>query len=249
MRKDFDRFGIAAALLATVAGCSSMPGAGFDAGELAQSTARIFDTRPVPASLPPAPRPSFARGDTFIYGATTVRRVSASNAQGVEWTTQRNELQRGSRDFFAPFHLYETPVSRIDSTLVGEPGKLWPLQVGNKVSFEESRRVTWKKTGHSRTQQLRWECEVVDTRMSYVPAGDFASYHVACRSYYPGFFLPVQVISWDYAPSIGHYVRRAWIDGRRSREMKLSAALPGKAATPARVAAVLERLAEEAKPK
>lgn len=245
----YGRYLLVAALPASLAACGSIPIAGVDAGELAQSAAKVFDTRPIPASLPPASRPKLGRGDTFIYGATTVRKVSASKADSLEWTTQRNELQRGSRDFFAPFQLYETPVSRVDSSLRGDPGGLWPLQVGNKVSFEETRRVTWKKTGHSRTQQLRWECEVVDMRMSYVPAGDFATYHVTCRSYYPGFFLPVQVINWDYAPSVGHYVRRSWIDGRRQREMKLSAALPGKAATPARVAAVLERLAEESVPK
>lgn len=246
--KRFADVSVAAALLLGAAGCAVLPGVGTDAGEMARSAAKAFDTRPVPATLAPAPRPNYARGDTFIYGATTVRSVRTANAKGVEWSTQHNEVQRGSRDFFAPFHLYETPVARIDSEISGDPGKLWPLQVGNKVSFEESRRVTWKSTGHSKAQILRWECEVVDMRMSYVPAGDFPSYHVACRSYYPGFFLPVNIITWDYAPSIGHYVQRAWMDGRRPRTMALSAALPGKAATPARIAAVLERLAEEARP-
>ena len=49
----------------------------------------------------------------------------------------------------------------------------------------------------------------------------------------------------DYAPSLGHYVRRTWFADRRQREVMLSAALPGKAATPARIEAVLARLAAE----
>ena len=81
--------------------------------------------------------------------------------------------------------------------------------------------------------------------MSFVPAGDFATWHVRCAAFSPNFPLPLQTITWDYAPSLGHYVRRTWFEDRRQREVMLSAALPGKAATPARIEAVLARLAEE----
>jgi hypothetical protein len=57
---------------------------------------------------------------------------------------------------------------------------------------------------------------------------------------------PIQVVYWDYAPRIGHYVRReSWLprSGRRSVR-ELSAALPAALANPRRIDAVLERLAK-----
>lgn len=211
--KRFADVSVAAALLLGAAGCAVLPGVGTDAGEMARSAAKAFDTRPVPATLAPAPRPNYARGDTFIYGATTVRSVRTANAKGVEWSTQHNEVQRGSRDFFAPFHLYETPVARIDSEISGDPGKLWPLQVGNKVSFEESRRVTWKKTGHSKTQTLRWECEVVDMRMSYVPAGDFPQLPLGLPQLLPG-LLPAGEYHYLGLCAVHRPLCAALVDGR-----------------------------------
>ena len=58
-------------------------------------------------------------------------------------------------------------------------------------------------------------------------------------------YVPLQTITWDYAPTLGHYVRRTWFEGRRQRKVMLSAALPGKVATPALIEAVLARLAGE----
>ena len=54
--KRFADVSVAAALLLGAAGCTVLPGAGTDAGDMVRSAARAFDTRPVPASLAPAPR-------------------------------------------------------------------------------------------------------------------------------------------------------------------------------------------------
>lgn len=91
----------------------------------------------------------------------------------------------------------------------------------------------------------RWDCEVVDARVSFLPPGDFATWHVRCSAFSSNFPVPLQTITWDYAPTLGHYVRRTWFEGRRQRKVMLSAALPGKVATPALIEAVLARLAGE----
>ena len=75
-----------------------------------------------------------------------------------------------------------------------------------------------------------------------MPAGDFETFHVRCKSYRQDFFLQLQTITWDYAPSLGHYVRRTWYERGRPRQSQLAAALPGALATAPRVAATLERL-------
>lgn len=226
--------------------CSNMPAIGLDDPErvIAGST-ESFTNRPVPTSLPPATRPRLARGDTFIYGNTRIRRVTEVDPKGISWVTEDGAEQRGSLDFFAPQLRYTTPGAQVESTIDGNPAALWPLLAGNKVSFVETRKTTWTLGGNQRSHTLRWECEVADMRMSYVPAGDFETFHVICRGYLPILFVPIQVVTWDYAPGLGHYVRRTWFSGGRQRQTMLSAALPGKLATTKRIEAVVNRLASE----
>ncbi|NLF55701.1 MAG: hypothetical protein GX576_15135 [Thauera phenolivorans] len=236
---------IPCAAAALLGACARLPAVGFDAGAMFEDVRSTFDTRPVPASLAPALRPAYRRGDTFVFGRKTVRRVAAVGRDGIEWTTEDGERYRATRDFFVPHLAYEHAGQRVSSTISGRPEGLWPLEVGKKLSFEETRRTFWPATGNTRSVDFRWDCEVVDARMAYVAAGDFETFHVRCSAYRAGFFLPVQTLSWDYSPALGHYVRRTWFDGGSSRELVLSAALPGELASETRIARVLERLATE----
>lgn len=225
--------------------CARLPAVGFDAAAALEDVRRTLDTRPVPANPAPAARPAYRRGDTFVFGRKTVRRVAAAGRDGVEWTTEHGARYRATRDFFVPHLAYEHAGQRVSSTISGRPEGLWPLEVGKRLSFEETRRTVWPATGNSRSVSYRWDCEVVDARMAYVAAGDFETFHVRCSAHRAGFFLPVQTLSWDYAPTLGHYVRRTWFDAGKPRELVLSAALPGALASEARIARVLERLAAE----
>lgn len=235
----------ATAATLAIAGCAQLPAVPFHGDALLDETRAALDTRPQRIDLAPAARPTLQRGDTFVFGRSTVTRVAATSAQTLTWTLPDGRSLRGTRDFFAPALSADHPGRHVDSTIDGDPSALWPLAAGKRISFEETRRTTWATTGHVREVRRRWECEVVDARMSFVPAGDFATWHVRCAAFSPNFPLPLQTITWDYAPSLGHYVRRTWFEDRRQREVMLSAALPGKAATPARIEAVLARLAEE----
>lgn len=229
-----------------VAGCAQLPAGGLqEALDALTPTPRV---EAVAIELPPAPRPSVRAGDTYVYGASSVRRVAAVGATSLTWTTTDGQSFRSSREFFAPLLEQSNPRQRHRSTLSGQPGALWPLSVGKRVSFEET-RVTWLATvDREVTTRLRWDCEVQDARLSSVPAGDFETFHVVCKAYRPGFFLPLQTVTWDYAPSMGHYVRRTWFEGGRSRQATLAAALPASLATPPRIAATLQRLAVSATP-
>jgi hypothetical protein len=235
---------IGAALLA--AGCSHLPSGGLQ-DALDVFTPSASGPR-VPIHLDPAPRPAVRAGDTYIYGAASVRRVSAVSATALTWTTTDGHSLRTGRDFFTPLLEQTLPDQRLTSRLSGQPGAMWPLAVGKKVTFEESRTTRMTVLAREVSTQLRWECEVVDTRLSQVPAGDFETYHVACKAYRSGFFLPVQSVTWDYAPSLGHYVRRTWFEGGRPRQAVLAAALPAPLATPPRIAATLERLRQMQQP-
>jgi hypothetical protein len=110
------------------------------------------------------------------------------------------------------------------------------------VDFVEERTEPGVFPGSQRQTTLQWTCEVQDIRLSVVPAGDFPTFHVVCRSRREGLPLVLQTARWDYAPSLGHFVRHSWNEGGRRHELVLSAALPGELATPQRLQRLLERL-------
>lgn len=228
---------VAAAL---TGGCSNLPSGGLqDAIDAFTPAEPVLAIAP---ALPPAPRPSVRVGDTYVYGAASVRRVAAVTATALSWTTTDGQRLRTSRDFFAPVLEQTLPDRRITSRLSGQPGALWPLSVGKTVTFSESRYSELTALQRTIETSLRWECAVIDTRVSQVPAGDFETFHVTCKAFRSGFFLPLQTVTWDYAPSLGHYVRRTWFEGGRQRESQLGAALPGSLATASRLQATLQRL-------
>ena len=225
---------------ALAAGCSHLPSGGLqDAIDALTPTEAVAG---IPRALPPAPRPAVRVGDTYVFGAASVRRVAAVSPTALTWTTTDGQNIRTGRDFFTPVLEQTLPDRRITSRLSGQPGALWPLSVGKKVSFEEARVTAMTVFDREITTQLRWDCEVVDTRVSQVPAGDFDTFHVVCKARRADFFLPLQTVTWDYAPSLGHYVRRTWFERGQRRQSALGAALPGPLATAPRVAATLERL-------
>lgn len=242
------RSGSAPALLAAAlaTACSHLPSGGLqDAIDAFTPNEPVAGVAP---TLPPAPRPAVRVGDTYVFGAASVRRVASVTPTSLTWTTTDGQRLRTSRDFFAPLLEQTLPDGRITSRLSGEPGALWPLSVGKTVTFNEARNSELTALQRTIETSLRWECAVIDTRVSQVPAGDFETFHVACKAFRSGFFLPLQTVTWDYAPSLGHYVRRTWFDGGRQRESQLGAALPGSLATASRLQTTLQRLQQMQQP-
>lgn len=226
---------------ALLSACARMP-SGLVTDATGVFTSDAAATPPVALELPPARRAPYRVGDTFVYGRIGVERVSAVRGDGLEWTGPEGQTFRTGLDFFTPLTQPDGQNPAATSTLKGNPGALWPLSVGREVVFEEVRRAPALVTGRPAETRYRWECRVEDIRISAVPAGDFAAYHVVCRSYRPGLRLPRQTARWDYAPSLGHFVRYSWNEGGRRQELQLSAALPGELATPARLSQLLQRL-------
>lgn len=236
-----------AALL--LAGCSVVPlgPQGQPGTDEAPARAAPAPTqRVVPLTLAPAPRPTLRPGDTFFYGRSTVLRLLSVQGGQQHWsrTTAPTELH-STGDFFAPPLRTSSPGQTTESTLEGRPGDLWPLAPGKSVRFAERRQITWTALRLSRSVRYEWHCEVVDARMSYVPAGDHETFHVRCEGRSDSLLFPTERLSWDYAPLVGHEVRRTWFAGGRERVATLSAALPGSVANEERIASVLRRLATQ----
>jgi hypothetical protein len=222
-----------------LAGCSQLP-TGMVAD--AQEAMSRPNAEALALQLPAASRPAYRVGDTFVYGRTGVERVARVGRDTLEWTGPEGQSFLTRTDFFAPLLQQNRWGREIRSTLRGHPAALWPLQVGRSVAFEEERTEPGVMPGSQRQTTLQWTCEVEDMRLSVVPAGDFPSFHVVCRSRREGLPLVLQTARWDYAPSLGHFVRHSWNEGGRRHELVLSAALPGELATPQRLQRLLDRL-------
>ena len=80
--KSFYPIALSCTAAVMMSACSHIPAVALDTERLADDAMRAFDTRPVPTQLPPAPRPSYGRGDTFIYGTTSLFRVTAVRRSG-----------------------------------------------------------------------------------------------------------------------------------------------------------------------
>lgn len=233
---------IAVLASALLAGCSHLPSGGLqDAVDALRGDAT---PAPPPVVLADAPAPARRAGDTFVFGRATVRRVVAVSGAQIEWATTDGQHYRSSTHFFTPVLAFDTPHEQRRSMLRGNPGALWPLRVGRRVTFDEERTTRLTPLGLEQRSTLRWECAVLGTRAVSVPAGDYDSFQVRCeaRRLDMPLRVPLQVVTWDYAPALGHYVRRQWFEGGRARESVLGAALPARLATPERVAGALERL-------
>ncbi len=200
-------------------------------------------------NLPPAKRRSYRKGDVFIYGDGHVKRVMESSKEIVVWGDAEKEIYRTGNHFFLPRirQVYDNRI--VSRRFTGDVDALWPLKPGKRVSFTERRRTYWPAEDREVVAARQWNCEVEDARVTVVPAGSYDTYRVTCRSYRAGRFSarnfgPVQTVYWDYAPKLGHFVRKERVSGKsnRVRVQQLSASLPASLATQRRIAATVKRL-------
>jgi hypothetical protein len=205
-----------------------------------------------PIALPPAQRPAYTPGQVFVYNRDRLRRVASVRDGEIQWRDRDGPVFRSTEHFFMPrtFQDYRNRTVRREFT--GDPGAIWPLALGKAVEFTELRTTERKDTGAVDETTRRWRCEVDDARVTETLAGAFDTFRVTCRSYREGFrsvrrLNPIQVVRWDYAPQIGHYVRReSWSPRSNRRNVRtLSAAMPAALATPQRINALMRRLASD----
>lgn len=230
---------VAAHLL--LAGCAAI-----DAAD--ESFRRLFDGDLGSAiDLAPAPRPVLVAGDTFVYEGKRVRQVASVANGSVRWRDLERDLYRTSPDFFVPTLHQRRSDRTVTRQVLGDPSALWPLAPGRRVEFIVD-TVTVHDDGRRDGPSRRfWRCRVPGAREAETPAGTFDAYRVVCQSARSPAGSPVVVVSWDFAPRVGHVVAREWRNVRTGERAAyaLEAVLPGALATPERLRAVLARLASD----
>ena len=104
-----------------------------------------------------------------------------------------------------------------------------------------------QRPGRAARSVSLWVCKTGKLRLFTVKAGTYEAIPVKCDRYSPTTMRLIEQREWDYAPELGHYVRRVTVNYLRgtSRTVELVAALSGPAASKARLTA-LARAARQA---
>jgi len=184
-------------LALTLGACGTGPG-GDDAGPAGASATSNVIVDP-PGRIAQAPLPSYAVGDRYVFDnpeETWV--ISAVDDGTVTWESDLGGMRVTPRDPLMPSLRSASPeVGVVRREVQHQTGSLWPLEIGKEASFLVSAGMEGQPA-----QSLAWNCRVVSTTRTEVPAGAFNTYKVACvRS--DGLRLYTY-----HAPTVGYFVRR-----------------------------------------
>lgn len=167
--------------------------------------------------LAPASFPTYHAGDRYFYTRRGVDTITAVNELDFEIVRRNNRRTVFNRNIFQPETFMETSRSLISRTVSLQSGRLWPLEVGNSVTYRSDLVVVSKETGAERELSRRWRCEVHSKARVSALAGEFDTYRIDCtRLRSRG--RPSLERTWFYAPEIGTYVMRRDFSFSRNRE-------------------------------
>ncbi len=191
------------------------------------------------ASAMPAPVP-VSRNDAFVFSDGHVEQVRSVKNGAVEWGGLSKRSYWRPQGTFLPITIWTTGVGEGRRTIIGHPEEMWPLGTRRSTHF----RVVTQTRRKGREDWVRnveqWRCKAGNPREIKVRAGVFDAVRIACDRFSPTNMKLVERLEWDFAPAIGHYVRRVRINYARAdrRAIELVSALHGPAASNDRLKAL-----------
>ncbi|MBY0432132.1 MAG: SPOR domain-containing protein [Rhodospirillales bacterium] len=161
-------------------GCAQAP-----SGNTAAASARV-------------PAPTFAVGDSFTWSNPQTTWTVAGMAGGlVQWRNERGEEASSTYDPLLPPLSWATQDGSGKYQFQAVEGEIFPLLPGKTMSYT----VVGDSDREPHHWQLAWQCAVGARTRVRVPAGEFETYPVTCRS-------EVAEQIFQYAPAVNHYVLR-----------------------------------------
>lgn len=197
------------------------------------------------AALPaPIAMPVYEPGDAYVYSDGRVERVIRAEGQQMVWSGLSGASYKRSRNFIVPVLEWRSGRGTGMRQVRGDPDALWPIS-GSKGGGKSARfRVITETKANPQASAKRsvslWVCSTSKPKQFTVPAGSYTAIPVKCERYSPTTMRLIEQREWDYAPELGHYIRRVTVNYLRgtTRKVELVAALSGPAASKARLAAL-----------
>lgn len=168
-------------------------------------------------ALPPAPLPTVRVGDSISWSNGQTETVVAVDGEVVRWRDQDGNTYSGYRNFMLPSLAWDYPETRATTRIDLAPDTLWPLKAGNDVHFTVEQRLTQKIHDSEVGYTDEWACAVLGTERVTVRLGSFDTWKLRCQRYWRG--SNIGEIVWNYAPALGHVVRRTWTGGKAPDEL------------------------------
>lgn len=187
--------------------------------------------------------PRYEAGQAFIYDNGRVEVVRAAADDRVTWAARSGRTYVRDANLIVPILEWSYRGQEGRRTIIGDPGRLWPLDAGRSVQFRAVNETRDRDDRLRRSVHL-WRCGTRAQQIITVPAGRFTAYPIVCDRFSPSSMRVVERLTWHFAPDVGHYIRREarnMSDGVRET-YSLYTALPPHASNPVRV----ESLARQA---
>lgn len=205
-----------------------------------------------PASSPAAvsvPLPEYEPGDAFVFSDGRVERVIAADGGRMTWAGLSGPSYARSRNFVVPVLQWRSGRATGRREVHGNPDALWPIAKSKSARFRVVTETQANAQASPRRSVSLWVCKTAKPKTFTVTAGTYETIPVKCDRYSPTTMRLLEQREWDYAPELGHYVRRVTVNYLRgtSRKAELVAALSGPAASKARLTALARAARKSAK--
>jgi len=206
-------------------------------------------TAQLPASAPIA-LPDYEGSDAFVFSDGRVERVVGSSGNTVIWSGLSGSPYTRRRNFIVPVLSWRSGRGTGSREVHGNPDALWPMARPRSVRFRVVSETRASPEAALKRSVALWVCKSGKLRSFTVKAGIFDAVPVVCDRYSSTTMRLIERREWDYAPELGHYIRRVSLNYLRGskREVELVAALSGPAASPARLSALSRQALAERVP-
>lgn len=188
----------------------------------------------------PVALPDYEPGDAFVFSDGRVERVIEAEGPRLTWAGLSGANYQRSRNFVVPVLQWRSGRATGRREVHGNPDALWPIGKSKSARFRVVTETRANPQAAARRSVSLWVCKTGKPRAFIVPAGTYEAIPVKCDRYSPTTMRLLEQREWDYAPDLGHYVRRVTINYLRgtNRSVELVAALSGPAASKARLTAL-----------
>jgi peptidoglycan hydrolase-like protein with peptidoglycan-binding domain/surface antigen len=152
-------------------------------------------------------QPVYEIGDRFYYSDGSSETVLSAEEGRVVWESSDGTRRTAPWNFLLPAVAWYGEHGSGSAEAEAAPDLLWPLKPGSEARFSVSASTMGSGASAEEIFEL-WHCKVRSSTRITVPAGTFDTIPILCTVFrQPS--GPKRTVVWNYAPAVGHFVRRS----------------------------------------